>query len=269
MFIDSHCHLEFPDFGDELDDVVRRAGDAGIDWMVTIGTRLSAFDPVLAISERYDNVFCSVGIHPHNAGTELKITTEHLTRIAARYPKVIGFGETGLDYFYDHSPRDIQQEQFKTHIRAAREAGLPVIVHTRDADEDTLRILQESYAEGPFTGVIHCFSSGPEFAKAVLEMGLYISISGVVTFKRADALRETVADIPLDRLLVETDAPYLAPVPWRGRRNEPAYTAHTAAKVAEVKGVEPATLAEATTTNFFALFTKAAAWRDKHAKATS
>lgn len=263
MLVDSHCHLDFPDFEDDLDGVIERARAAGIGWMLTIGTRLSRFDGVLAIADARDNVFCSVGIHPHEAAKEPEVTAEHLVRMAARHPKIVAFGETGLDFFYEHSPRDAQERAFRTHIAAAREAGLPVIVHTRDADPETIAILRDEQERGPFTGVIHCFSSGRGMAEAAIDMGMYVSLSGIVTFRRADELRDIVRDLPLDRLLVETDAPYLAPIPKRGKTNEPAFTAYTAACVAEVKGVSAEELAERTTGNFFALFAKAQEYRAK------
>ncbi|MCF3629072.1 TatD family hydrolase [Thalassospiraceae bacterium LMO-SO8] len=257
--VDSHCHLDFPDFGDELDAVVARAVAAGVAYMVTISTHLSKFAQVKAVAERYDNIFCTVGIHPHQAATEKVTSAEELAELAG-HPKVVGIGETGLDFYYEHSPRDIQETQFRAHIRAARATGLPLIVHTRDADDDTLRVMDEEYRDGgPFPGLIHCFSAGPEVAEKAVDMGLYISVSGIVTFKTADDLRATVADVPLDRLLVETDSPFLAPVPKRGKRNEPAFTALTAAKVAELKGLSTEDLARQTTDNFFTLFTKAAA----------
>jgi TatD DNase family protein len=258
MLVDSHCHLDFPDFADELDQVVQRGRDNGVGLFLTINTHLTRFERVLAVAERFDDVYCTVGIHPHEAGTEPKAETERLLDLAC-HPKVVGFGETGLDYYYDKSPRERQRDSFRAHIAAARIADLPVIVHTRDADADTLDILDEEMGKGAFPGLIHCFSSGPELAEKAVEMGLYISISGIVTFKKAEALQETVKTIPLDRLLVETDCPYLAPIPFRGKRNEPAHVTYTAAKVAELKGISPAELAEATTANFRRLFTKVAA----------
>ena len=260
VLVDSHCHLDFPDYQGELDDVVGRAGAAGVGWMLTIGTHVTRFDGVLAIAEAYDNVFCTVGIHPHEAAREPEITTEHLIRMA-RHPKVVGFGETGLDYFYEHSPRDAQRRSFRVHIAAARESGLPVVIHTRDADEDLLRILGEEHAVGAFPGVFHCFSSGPELAATAVDLGHYVSFSGIVTFKKAEELRQTAKGVPIDRLLVETDAPYLAPVPRRGKRNEPAYVAHTAAMMAGVREMEADALAAATTDNFFRLFAKARSFR--------
>lgn len=255
MLVDSHCHLDFPDFQEDLDDLLGRAAAAGVGMMVSIGTRISQFDKVRAVAERYENVYCTVGVHPHEAAEEGGIGTADLIALA-RHPKVIGFGETGLDYFYDHSPREQQQTAFRSHIAAARETGLPVIVHTRDADDDTAAILSEEAAIGPFPGLIHCFSSTRQLAEKAVGLGLYISLSGILTFNKAEELRLTVRDLPLERLLVETDAPYLAPVPKRGKRNEPAFVAHTAAKLAELKGLELDTLATVTTENFLRLFTK-------------
>ena len=256
--VDSHCHLDFPAFADDLDAVVERARDAGVAVMQTICTRLGEFDGVLTIARAYDGVFCSVGVHPHNVAAEAEATVDALVA-RTRDAKVIGIGETGLDYYYEHSPRERQQASFRSHIAAARESGLPVIVHTRDADADTAAILAEEMGKGPFTGLIHCFSTGRELAEQALELGLYISLAGIVTFAKSDALREIVADLPLDRLLVETDAPYLAPTPRRGKRNEPAFVVHTAERLAELKGVTPEALATATTANFFNLFRKISA----------
>lgn len=257
MLVDSHCHLDFPDFQDDLNGIFARAQEAGIGCLLTICTRVSRFDGVLAIAEAHDSVFCSVGIHPHEAANEPEITPEHLVRMAARHPKIVAFGESGLDFYYDHSPRDIQERVFRAHIAAARQAGLPVIIHTRDADAEMIAILREEQTAGAFSGVIHCFSSGRELAETAIDLGMYVSFSGIVTFKRAEELRDIARDLPLDRLLVETDAPYLAPVPKRGKRNEPAFTAYTAACLAEVKGVDATEIAEHTTKNFFRLFSKA------------
>ena len=254
--VDSHCHLDFPDFEGELDDVVLRAGIAGVDYMMTICTHVTKFDQVLAVAEKYDNMWCTVGIHPHNAGSEPETSAETLMSMADT-PKVVALGETGLDFYYDHSPRERQETAFRAHIDAARESGLPLVIHTRDADDDMVRILRDENEKGAYPGVIHCFSSGPELAEAALDLGLYISISGIVTFKTADELRETVKSVPVERLLVETDAPYLTPMPHRGKRNEPAYTAHTAAMVADLKGMEADAFAEFSTENFFRLFNKA------------
>ena len=256
MLIDSHCHLDFPELSADEAGVLARARTAGVGGMLTIGTRLDQFDRVRAIAERHGNIWCSVGVHPHEAKEEGQQTPDRLLE-AARHPRVVGIGETGLDFFYEHSPREDQAESFRAHIAAARQSGLPLIVHTRDADSETGDILEDEYAKGPFTGLIHCFSSGPDVAQRALALGLYISISGIVTFKAAEALRTIVRDLPLDRLLVETDSPYLAPIPKRGKTNEPAFVAHTAAKVAELKGTSIAELEAITTDNFFRLFTKA------------
>ncbi len=256
MLIDSHCHLDFPELTADESGVLARARTAGVGGMLTIGTRLDQFERVRAIAERHDNVWCSVGVHPHEAKEEGQRTPDRLIE-ATRHPKVVGIGETGLDFHYDHSPRDEQAESFRAHIAASRQTGLPLIVHTRNADAETGYMLEEEYGKGAFPGLIHCFSSGRAVAERALALGLYISISGIVTFKAAEDLRAIVRDVPLDRLLVETDAPYLAPIPKRGKTNEPAFVAHTAAKVAELKGVSLAELEAATTDNFFRLFTKA------------
>ena len=255
MLVDSHCHLDFDAFDGELDSIVANAKDAGVGMMVTICTKLSAFDRVLAIAERYDNIYCSVGVHPHEAGAEGVRTADQLVELAA-HPRVVGIGETGLDYFYDHSPRGDQQASFAAHIAAAQRTGLPLIVHSRDADEDMARMLQEAAARAPFDGVLHCFSSGRTLAEMAVGLGLYVSFSGILTFKNAVELREIAADLPLSQVLVETDSPYLAPVPKRGKRNEPSYVAHTAAKLAELRGVGSAEIAATTTDNFFKLFAK-------------
>ena len=255
MLVDSHCHLDFPDFAEELDDVVGRAREAGIGLMLTICTHLTRFERVLAIAERFDDVYCTVGIHPHEAGHEPEATAQTLIDLA-RHPKVVGFGETGLDYFYEHSPREAQKASFRAHIDAARQADLPIIIHTRDAEEDTMAILAEEHAKGPFRGVVHCFSSSAQLAEKAVDIGLYISLSGIVTFKKAEELRETVRGVPADRLLVETDAPYLAPVPKRGKRNEPAFTVHTAQVVAGLKDLDAESFANLTTSNFLTLFSK-------------
>jgi TatD DNase family protein len=255
MLVDSHCHLDFPELSAELDEVVGRARRAGVRLMITIGTKLTEFERVRAIAERYDDIYCSVGIHPHEAGAEPEADAERLARLA-EHPKVVAVGETGLDYFYDHSPREAQARSFHAHVGAARLTGLPVIVHTRDADQHTGEILAEEMAKGPYTGLIHCFTSGQELAEKAVGLGLYISLSGIVTFKKAEALQATASWVPAERLLVETDAPYLAPIPMRGRRNEPAFVVHTAAKVAELRGVPASELAATTTANVRRLFRK-------------
>ena len=256
MLVDSHCHLEFPDFAPERDAVIARARAAGVGTMLTIGTTLRKFPDVLAVAEAYPDVWASVGVHPHEAEGE-PVPDPAVLVAHARHPKVVGIGEAGLDFYYEHSPRAEQAANFRAHIAAARQTGLPLIVHSRDADAETAEILRDEMAKGPFTGLIHCFSSGPALAAAALDLGLSISISGIVTFKAAEELRAIVRTIPLDRLLVETDAPYLAPVPKRGKRNEPAFVVHTAALVASLQGISAEALAEATTANFFRLFSKA------------
>ena len=256
MLVDSHCHLDFPDFAADIDGVLARAAEAGVGALQTICTRVTRFDAVRGLAEAHPQVWCSVGIHPHHVAEEPAITAEHLIRMAA-HPKVIGIGETGLDFHYDNSPRPAQEASFRCHIAAARETGLPLIVHTRSADAETCRILREEAGQGAFPGVIHCFSAGRAVAETALEIGLSISFSGILTFKNADEVRAVARDVPADRLLVETDAPYLAPVPHRGRRNEPAHVRHTAARLAEIKGLDEAALARATTDNFFRLFSKA------------
>jgi TatD DNase family protein len=256
MLVDSHCHLDFPDFGPELDSVVSRARSAGVGTMLTIGTRLKAFDGVRAIAERYDDIWCSVGVHPHEAAEEPLDEASALVERAS-HSRVVGIGEAGLDYYYEHSPRDDQVRNFRAHIDASRQTGLPLIVHARDADDDLCEILVEETRRGRFPGLIHCFSSTAKLAKTALDIGFFISISGIVTFKKADELRAIVANVPLDRLLVETDAPYLAPMPHRGKRNEPAFVRNTADAVARLKSVDTDALAAATTENFFRLFAKA------------
>lgn len=258
MLVDSHCHLDFPELRSDLPGVLARAAEAGVSAMLTIATRLDRFHGVRAVAETAPNIWCTVGIHPHEAADE-PIDEPARLIAEASHPKVIGIGEAGLDYFYEHSPRTDQIRNFRAHIAAARETGLPLVVHARDADDDLCQILREEHARGAFPGLIHCFSSGRGLAEVALELGLYISISGIVTFKKAEDLRAIVRDVPLDRLLVETDAPYLAPVPHRGRSNEPAFVRHTATAVAAIKQVSLDALADQTTTNFYRLFSKARA----------
>lgn len=255
--IDSHCHLDFPDFGEDIEAVLARAKENGVERMLTICTRVTKFDQVLAIAQAHANIHCTVGIHPHEAEHEPDVEVARLVELA-KHPKVVGIGEAGLDYFYDKSPRARQQEVFATHIEASRASGLPLIVHSRDADDDTVRLLQDGAKKGGLTGVIHCFTATQYLADAALEMGFYISLSGIVTFKTATALRDVTKSIPHDRLLVETDSPYLAPIPMRGKRNEPAFVRHTARFVAEFLGLSLPDLAQKTTANFDRLFTKAA-----------
>ena len=255
MLVDSHCHLDFPEFAPELDQVVGRAKEAGVDVCVTIGTALAKFPGVRAVAERFPNVWCSVGVHPHEAKPEPLADASPLFE-AAKHPKVVGIGETGLDYYYEHSPHEAQRSNFRHHIAAARETGLPLIVHTRDAEDDTIAILREEMKAAPFTGVIHCFTGTKRLADAALDLGFCISVSGIATFKKSEDLRAVLKDVPLEYLLVETDAPFLAPLPHRGKRNEPAFVVNTATALAAMKGVSTETLADATTANFFRLFTK-------------
>jgi TatD DNase family protein len=255
MLVDSHCHLDFPDFADDLDGVVGRAGEAGVTHIVTISTRVRRHPKLLAIAERYPNVFCSLGTHPHYAHEELDIAAEALVA-AARHPKVVAIGEAGLDYFYDKSPREAQEQGFRAHIAAARATGLPLVIHSRDADEDMARILEEEMGKGAFPAVLHCFTGGRELAGRAIALGLSISFTGILTFKKSDALRAIAADLPADRILVETDAPYLAPGKFRGKRNEPSYVVETATVLADTRGVPFDTIARETTDNFFRLFSK-------------
>lgn len=256
MLVDSHCHLDFPDFAGELDAVVARAGAAGVGHMVTISTRVRKFPHVAAIAERFANVWCSVGTHPHNAAEEAGIPAGELVALA-QHPRVVAIGEAGLDYFYDKAPRDAQAKGFRAHIAAARETGLPLVIHARDADVDVAQILTDETGKGAFPFVLHCFSSGRALAETGVALGGYVSFSGILTFKGGDAIRAIARDLPLDRLLVETDAPYLAPPPFRGKRNEPAYVVHTARVLAQARGISEDEAAQATTANFFRLFAKA------------
>ena len=253
--VDSHCHLDFPDFTAERDAVIERARAAGVETMLTISTRLDQFAGVRAIAEAYDGIWCSVGAHPHEAADHRELLAEELIALAD-HPKVVGIGETGLDFHYDLSPRDVQARVFRAHIAASRASGLPLIIHAREADREIAQILEE---ERPPPGVLHCFSSGRALAEAAIALGFYVSISGIVTFRNAEDLRAIVRDLQVERLLIETDAPYLAPVPYRGKRNEPAFVIATAAAVAKLKGIEESRLAAATRENFFRLFTKATA----------
>ncbi|MBH0239179.1 TatD family hydrolase [Methylobrevis albus] len=255
MLVDSHCHLDFPDFAEDLDGIVARARDAGLARMVTISTRIKRLQTLLAITDTYQDVFCSVGTHPHNAHEELDVTVDDIVGLSA-HPKVVAIGEAGLDYFYDSAPRAAQAEGLRNHIAAARITGLPLVIHSRDADDDMIAILIEEMAAGAFPAVLHCFSSGRRLAEAGIALGLYVSFSGILTFKRSEELRAIAADLPADRLLVETDAPYLAPQAYRGKRNEPAYVVKTAETLAAARGTDLATIAAETTDNFFRLFAK-------------
>ena len=253
MLVDSHCHLDFPDFAAEREAVIERAAAAGIGTMLTICTRLDHFEAVRSIAEAHPHIWCSVGVHPHEAAAHEDVIADQIVS-QTRHRRVVGIGETGLDFHYDLSPRDTQERVFRAHIAASHATGLPLIIHTREADAETAAILE---TERPPAGVLHCFTGGRDLAERALAVGFYISISGIVTFRNAEELRRIVRDIPLDRLLVETDAPYLAPVPYRGKRNEPAFVAATASFVAELKDVDPVQFAAATTGNFFRLFGKA------------
>ena len=255
MLVDSHCHLDFPDFANELDDVVARARSAGIGRMVTISTRVAQHAQVLAIAERFPDVFCSVGTHPHNAHEELDVTTADLCA-RTKHPKVVAIGEAGLDYHYDHSPRATQEQSFRRHIAAARETALPLVIHTREADADTAKILAEETEKGAFPAVLHCFTGGRDLAFKGIELGFYVSFTGILTFKKSDELRAIAKALPADRILVETDAPYLAPGRYRGKRCEPAYVVETAKVLADVRGTTEAEIARQTTENFFRLFSK-------------
>jgi TatD DNase family protein len=255
MLVDSHCHLDFPDLVKDLDAIVARAQAAGIARMVTISTRVRRHDALLAITERFAPVYCSVGTHPHHAAEECDVTLTELLDRAAR-PKVVAIGEAGLDYFYDRSPRDVQERVFRTHIVAARESGLPLVIHTRDADADMARILEEETGKQSFVAVLHCFSAGRDLAERAIALGHYISFTGILTYKKSDELRAIAASLPADRIMVETDAPYLAPQSRRGKRNEPAFVVETAEVLAATRGVSFETIAKETTENFFRLFAK-------------
>ena len=258
QLVDSHCHLDFEELARDLDAVIARAHAAGVTIMVTICTRVRMLADVLAIAEANPGVYCSVGTHPHNAAEEPDVTAEELVLLAA-HPKVIAIGEAGLDYHYRHSSQAAQARSFRLHIEAARRTGLPLIIHSRDAEEDTAAIIEEEMARGEFQAVLHCYSSKPSLAARGLAKGAYISFSGILTFKNTEEIRSVAKSAPLDRILVETDAPYLAPVPHRGQINEPAFVLHTLRKLAEVKDVPVERLAEITTENFFRLFGKARA----------
>lgn len=255
MLIDSHCHLDFPDFAPERDAVVGRARAAGVGRMITISTRIDSFATISSLAEAYPDVFCTVGDHPEYADEGAEASVDRLVELAD-HRKCVGIGETGLDYHHDRTPRDKAARVFRTHIAAARQTGLPVVIHARDADADMAAILEDEMGKGPFKGLLHCFTSSALLAETALSLGLLISFSGVVTFKKSDELREIARGVPLDRLLVETDAPFLAPVPHRGKRNEPAFVADTARVLAEVKGVSTETIATRTSANALRLFDK-------------
>ncbi|MBF0168120.1 MAG: TatD family hydrolase [Alphaproteobacteria bacterium] len=258
MFVDSHCHLDFPDFQTDLEAVLAEAKASNVGRMLTIGTRLSKFAPVLALAEAHEQICCTVGVHPHEAEPEESLCSVDKLIEISRHPKVVGFGETGLDFHYNRSPHDTQERLFRMHCAAARSTGLPVVVHTREADAQTRRILSEEREKGAFTGLIHCFSSDYDLAAFAVEIGFLVSFSGILTFKKAEALQDVARRVPLDHILIETDAPYLAPMPFRGKRNQPAYVARVAAKLAELKGLPLAEIERTTTANFHRLFAKVA-----------
>jgi len=255
MLVDSHCHLDFPDFAPDLDSIVARAAEAGIGRIVTISTRVRRLSELIAIAEKYDNVYCSVGTHPHHADEEDGIPADELAELT-RHPKVVALGEAGLDYFYDNGSPQAQARGFRAHIAAARATGLPLVIHTREADEDCGRILEEEAARGAFRAVLHCYTGGRELAMKAIALGLSISFTGILTFKKSEALRALAAELPADRIMVETDAPYLAPGKFRGKRNEPAYVVEVARVLAEARGVSLDEIARQTTENFFRLFSK-------------
>ncbi len=255
MLIDSHCHLDFDALAGDIHGVMARAAAAGVTGMVTISTRVDNFSTYADIAERFPNVWCSVGTHPHNADQELHIQADDLIRLSA-HPRCVAIGEAGLDYFYDNAPREAQATGLRRHIAAARSTGLPLVIHSRSADDDMAAILEEESGQGAFPFVLHCFTAGADLAKRALALGGYVSFSGIITFRNAEEIREVAKIVPADRYLVETDAPYLAPIPHRGESNEPSFVRHTAEKLAEVRGIDLATLGQQTTANFARLFSK-------------
>jgi TatD DNase family protein len=257
MLVDSHCHLDFPDFQSRLPEVLAAASAAGVGRMVTISTHVARFGTYRALAEAHESIFCTVGTHPHNAAAEPDVPTERLIELSV-HPRCVAIGEAGLDYHYDKSPHDVQQRVFRTHIEAARETGLPLVIHARNADDDMIQILSEEMRRGRFDAVLHCFSSGERLAQVGVELGLYVSFSGILTFRNSEEIRRIAAAVPHERLLVETDAPYLAPVPYRGKTNEPAFVPHTAKVLADVIGITDQDVAALTTANFYRLFAKAA-----------
>jgi TatD DNase family protein len=256
MWVDSHCHLDFPELAADRTGLIARAAAAGLQSMVTISTRVKRFDSIRAIAEAHDGIWCSIGTHPHNAHEELDVTAEQLVALAG-HPKVIAIGEAGLDYHYDNSPREAQEQGFRTHIAAARLSGLPLVIHAREADGRVVDILTEEMGKGAFKAVLHCFTGSDMLARAGVALGLYVSFSGIATYRSAQNLRDIAAWLPADRILVETDAPYLAPGKFRGKTNEPSFVVETGKAVAEARGVTPEALAAETTANFHRLFAKA------------
>jgi TatD DNase family protein len=255
LVVDSHCHLDFDELAERLPEVLANAEAAGVALMVSIGTRVRKFERLLRIAEENATIFCTIGTHPHNAHEELDVTVSDLVEFA-KHPKVVGIGEAGLDYHYDLSPRAAQAQGFRTHIAAARETGLPLVIHAREADGDMAAILEDEMQKGTFKPLLHCFTASMELARRGLAVGAYVSFSGILTYKNAENLRDVAKEVPMDRLLVETDSPYLAPVPFRGKSNEPAYVVKTLQQLATTKGVETETMAQATNDNFFCLFSK-------------
>jgi TatD DNase family protein len=253
--VDSHCHLDYDGIEQNLPDILARAESAGVGFMLAISSRIRKFDQVLRIAEAHENVFCTVGTHPHNAHEELDIPVSEIVRLA-QHPKVAGIGEAGLDYHYDNSPRDAQMQGFKNHIEAARETGLPLVIHTREAEEDTAKLLETEMAKGPFKALLHCFTSQQWLAEKAVELGLYVSFSGILTYKTAENLRDCAKALPADRLLVETDAPFLAPIPFRGRSNEPSFVVKTLEQLAQVRNTAVDDMARQTSDNFFHHFSK-------------
>ncbi|MDO6964102.1 TatD family hydrolase [Rhizobium alvei] len=255
MLIDTHCHLDFPDFEPERDEIVKRAIDAGVRQMITICTRVRKFDRIRAVAEAYPEVFCSVGTHPNSAHEEPDIETEELVKLA-EYEKCVAIGEAGLDYFYDYATPEEQARGLRRHVAAARITGLPLVIHSRAADDDMAAILRDEHEKGAFPFLLHCFSSGADLARTGVELGGYVSFSGILTFPKSEDIRAIARDVPRDRLLVETDAPYLAPKKWRGKRNEPSYVTNTAEFLADTMGVSLAEIAEITTENAFRCFSR-------------
>ncbi|MBO5443014.1 MAG: TatD family hydrolase [Alphaproteobacteria bacterium] len=256
MLVDSHCHLDFNDFEEDFEEVLNRAKENGVTTILNAGNNINELEQQLELSEKYPFIYTAVGVHPHNASEYKDIKAEDFIA-QTKHKKVVGIGECGLDYYYDYSPKEEQVKVFVEQIRAAQQTGLPLIIHTRDADEDTIEILKEEYEKAPFSGEIHCFSSSKKLAEFALSIGFYLSASGIITFNKSNDLRDIFAEVPLDRLLVETDAPFLAPIPMRGRRNEPSFVLHTAEKLAQIKDISLEELAQITSDNFFKLFRKA------------
>lgn len=256
MLVDSHCHLTYDDFSEDFDEMIARAKENGVTTILNAGNNIGEIAEQIELSEKYPFIYTAVGVHPHNASEYENIKAEDFIK-QSEHKKIVAIGECGLDYYYDYSPKDVQIKVFQEQIKAAQESGLPLIIHTRDADEDTMEILDKMYKQKPFTGELHCFSSGKKLAEYALSIGLYLSASGIITFNKSADLRDIFSEIPLDRLLIETDSPFLAPVPMRGRRNEPAFVLHTAEKLAQLRGLGLDKIAEITSDNFFRLFRKA------------